>query len=157
MLRAATAAALASTAVATTLDAQGQRLREVPLRDGMEITESVRIRPGIYRFEGRPGLDHPIVTIRGRNITVDLTDVVLEGSSPDADPDTPVGLGIHIDGMDLSHQWKPRLLFGAAMYLEDVHRGRIQGNRARQGKHGLLMTRTDSLGIRDNDFTALRA
>lgn len=77
---------------------------------------------------------------------------------------------------DLSHNWKPRLFslvgheslvdwmsfhqnekeewkrFGAAIYLEDVKGGLIRGNRAEQGMSGLLMTRTDSLTVRDNTF-----
>ena len=78
---------------------------------------------------------------------------------------------------DLSFNWKPRLFslveheslvdwlsfhnnearewmrFGAAVYLEDVHGGEIRGNRARQGMNELLITRSDSLTIRDNDFS----
>jgi hypothetical protein len=77
---------------------------------------------------------------------------------------------------DLSHNWKPRLFslvgheslvdwmsfhqnekeewkrFGAAIYLEDVKGGLIRGNRAEQGMSGLLMTRTDSLTVRENTF-----
>ncbi len=182
-------------------------VREVPLRPGMVITESVRIRPGTYRIAASAGTERPLVTIRGRNITVDLTGVVLEGTPPTADPDAAQGLAIRIDGgeqvtlrggrirgyrfavlaertrgltlsgMDLSRQWKPRLFslmaheslvdwmsfhqnekrewmrFGAAIYLEDVRGGLIEGNRALQGMNGLLMTRSDSLQIRNNDFS----
>jgi len=77
---------------------------------------------------------------------------------------------------DLSHNWKPRLFslvghesiadwlsyhqnekrewmrFGAAIYLEDVKGGEIRGNHAEQGMNGLLMTRTDSMIVRDNVF-----
>lgn len=78
---------------------------------------------------------------------------------------------------DLSHGWKPRLFslvghesivdwlsyhhnddrewmrYGAAIYLEEVRGGEIRGNRAVQGMNGLLMTRTDSVTIRDNELT----
>ena len=78
---------------------------------------------------------------------------------------------------DLSYGWKPRLFsqvgqeslvdwlsyhanedrewmrFGAALYLEDVRGGAITGIRAVQGMNGLLMTRSDSLLIRGNDFS----
>ena len=78
---------------------------------------------------------------------------------------------------DLSYSWKPRLFsmleheslvdwlsfhnneerewmrFGAAVFLEGVRGGELRGNRAVQGMNGLLMTRTDSLMIRDNDFS----
>jgi parallel beta-helix repeat protein len=188
------------------LAAQGAH-REVPLRAGMVITESVRIRPGTYRLAATAGTDRPLITIRGRNITVDLSGVVLEGTPPTADPDVAQGLAIRVDGgenitlrggrirgyrfavlaertrglrlsgMDLSNQWKPRLFslmaheslvdwmsfhqnekrewmrFGAAIYLEDVKGGVIEGNRAVQGMNALLMTRSDSLQIRDNDFS----
>jgi nitrous oxidase accessory protein NosD len=77
---------------------------------------------------------------------------------------------------ELSYGWKPRLFslvgheslvdwlsyhnnesrewmrFGAAIYLEDVRGGAVRGNRAVQGMNGLLMTRTDSLRIEENDF-----
>jgi parallel beta-helix repeat protein len=76
---------------------------------------------------------------------------------------------------DLSYGWKPRLFsqvhheslvdwlsfhdnedrqwlrFGAAVYLEDVKTGELRGNRAVQGMNGLLLTRTDSVVVRDND------
>jgi len=78
---------------------------------------------------------------------------------------------------DLSHNWKPRLFslvgheslidwlsfhqnekrewmrFGAAIYLEDVIGGEIRDNRAEQGMNALLMTRTDSVLVRDNVFS----
>ena len=42
--------------------------------------------------------------------------------------------------------------FGAAIYLEDVRGGELRGNRAEQGMNALLMTRTDSVTVRDNVF-----
>jgi len=84
-------------------------------------------------------LDHPAVTIRGSNITVDFTGVTLRGGEPDRDPDTYTGLAVlvdggenvtiksltargykigilarhtkrlHITGADLSYNWKQRL------------------------------------------------
>ena len=78
---------------------------------------------------------------------------------------------------DLSHNWKPRLYssvehesladwlsfhqnekdewmrFGAAIYLRDVRSGEVRGNTARQGMNALLMTRTDSLLVWNNDFS----
>ncbi len=82
-----------------------------------------------------------------------------------------------LEGNDFSHNWKPRLFslvehesladwlsyhknekdewlrFGAGIYLADVRGGSITGNRVEQGMNGLLMVRTDSLAIRDNDFS----
>ncbi len=78
---------------------------------------------------------------------------------------------------DLGHNWKPRLYslvehesladwlsfhhneqdewlrFGAAMYLADVTGGTIAGNHVTQGMNALLLVRSDSLAIRDNDFS----
>lgn len=85
--------------------------------------------------------------------------------------------GLHLVENDLSYGWKPRLFsqlsheslldwlsfhnnesrewmrFGAAVYLEDVHGGEVRGNRAVQGMNALLMTRTDSLSIQNNNFS----
>ena len=85
--------------------------------------------------------------------------------------------GLALTGNDLSHNWKPRLFsqlgheslvdwlsfhqnekrewmrFGAAIYLEDVRGGTISDNRAVHGMNALLMTRSDSMTIRDNEFT----
>ena len=78
---------------------------------------------------------------------------------------------------DLSHNWKPRLFslvehesladwlsyhknehsewqrFGAGIYLEDVKTGTVRGNRVEQGMNGLMLVRTDSLDVRNNDFS----
>lgn len=84
--------------------------------------------------------------------------------------------GLVLRANDVSHNWRPRLFslveheslvdwlsfhhneagewlrFGAGIYLDDVHRGTVQGNRAEQGMNGLLLTRSDSLRILDNTF-----
>jgi parallel beta-helix repeat protein len=78
---------------------------------------------------------------------------------------------------DLSNNWKPRLFslieheslvdwlsfhrnetrewlrFGAAIYLEGVTGGELRGNTVTSGMNGLLMVRSDSLQIGDNDFS----
>jgi parallel beta-helix repeat protein len=78
---------------------------------------------------------------------------------------------------NLSFNWKPRLYslvehesltdwlsyhqnekdewmrFGAATYLVDVRGGEVRGNTVHQGMNGLLMTRTDSLLVWNNDFS----
>src|SRR5688572_9207460 len=79
--------------------------------------------------------------------------------------------------IDLSDNWKPRLFsritheslvdwlsyhknengewrrFGAGVALEGVHRGLVRGLTVRQGMNGLMLTRTDSLRIEQNDFS----
>lgn len=83
--------------------------------------------------------------------------------------------GLQLLDNDVSYGWKPRLFslvgheslidwlsfhdnedrqwmrFGAAVYLEDVKGGELRGNTARQGMNGFLLTRTDSVVVRDND------
>ncbi|HEY7232672.1 MAG TPA: right-handed parallel beta-helix repeat-containing protein [Gemmatimonadaceae bacterium] len=78
---------------------------------------------------------------------------------------------------DLSHNWRPRLYsvleheslvdwlsfhhneqnewlrFGAAMYLEGVRGGEIRDNIVSQGMNALLMTRSDSMLVWNNDFS----
>lgn len=80
-------------------------------------------------------------------------------------------------GNDLSYGWKPRLFslvqheslvdwlsfhknehdewlrFGAGIYLDGVRGGELRSNRAEQGMNALLMTRTDSLLVVENDFS----
>jgi parallel beta-helix repeat protein len=85
--------------------------------------------------------------------------------------------GFHLSDSDLSYNWKPRLYslveheslvdwlsfhdneddewlrFGAGIFLDGVTGGEIAGTTVRQGMNGLLMNRTDSLTVRDNDFS----
>jgi parallel beta-helix repeat protein len=82
-----------------------------------------------------------------------------------------------LDSNDFSHNWKPRLFslvehesladwlsyhkndkdewlrFGAGIYLADVRAGTITGNRVEEGMNGLMLVRSDSLEIRDNNFS----
>lgn len=82
-----------------------------------------------------------------------------------------------LDSNDLSYSWKPRLFsvveheslndwlsyhkneneewlrFGAGLYLRGISGGRITGNTVRQSMNGLLLSHSDSLDIRDNDFS----
>lgn len=85
--------------------------------------------------------------------------------------------GLEIRNSDLSHNWKPRLFslveheslvdwlsfhnnegnewlrFGAAIYLDNVSGGLIQGTTVTQGMNALLMNRVDHLTVRDNNFS----
>jgi parallel beta-helix repeat protein len=105
---------------------------------GMVITRTMTLPAGHYTLASAD-YDHPAITIRGSNLTVDFTDVVLRGGPADADPDGFTGLAVLIDGgenvtinnlrahgykigvlargsrnlhithADLSYNWKPRL------------------------------------------------
>lgn len=75
-----------------------QAPQDVTLTAGQVITTSVKVRPGTYRLTG--SIDRPALTIRGSNIIVDMTGVVIEGAHPHADPDGYLGTGVRIDGGD---------------------------------------------------------
>jgi parallel beta-helix repeat protein len=105
---------------------------------GMVITRTMTVPAGTHPIASAD-LDHPAITIRGSNITVDFSGVTLRGGRADADPDTFTGLAVlvdggenvtiknlhahgykigvlarktsrlHITGADLSYNWKPRL------------------------------------------------
>lgn len=175
------------------------------LTPGMVITRSVKLTPRVYRLPST-SVDSAAITIRGDNITVDLTGVTLLGTDSTADPDQARGLAIHIDGgrnvrvigarirgykigllatgtrnlvlqnLDAGYNWKPRLYslvehesladwlsfhqnekrewfrYGAGIYLEDVKGGEVRASQVTQGMNGLMLVRSDSLLIRDNDF-----
>ena len=85
--------------------------------------------------------------------------------------------GLEIRNSDLSHNWKPRLFslieheslvdwlsfhnneanewlrFGAAIFLDNVSGGLVQGNTVTQGMNALLMNRVDHVTVRDNNFS----
>jgi parallel beta-helix repeat protein len=85
--------------------------------------------------------------------------------------------GLTLEGVDASYTWKPRLFslleheslvdwqsyhhnehdewlrWGAAVYLENVRGGTVRGCRAVQGANGLMLVRTDSVEVADNDFS----
>ena len=85
--------------------------------------------------------------------------------------------GLELIDNDLSHNWKPRLFslveheslvdwmsfhknekrewlrFGAGIYLEGVRGGELRGNRVEQGHNGVMLTRSDSLRIHDNQLS----
>jgi hypothetical protein len=85
--------------------------------------------------------------------------------------------GLELSDNTLSDSWKPRLFsvveheslndwlsyhhndhgewmrFGAGLYLERVVGGALRRNTVRRSMNGLLLTHSDSLSIRDNDFS----
>jgi len=85
--------------------------------------------------------------------------------------------GLVLEAVDASYGWKPRLFslveheslvdwqsyhhdehdewlrWGAGFYLAGVTGGEVRGCRAVQGANGLMLVRTDSVVIRDGDFS----
>ena len=197
---------LAALACAATVSV-AQPVPVITPRAGLVITQSVKVRPGVYRLRAPASLDSALLTIRGTDITVDLRGVTFVGSPVDSAPDAGQGTAIRIDGgtqirvrgltargyrvgilargtraltldsNNLSYSWKPRLFsvvaheslndwlsyhkneqdewlrFGAGIYLSRVTGGTLRGNTVRQSMNGVLLTRTDSLDIRDNDLS----
>ena len=63
-------------------------------RVGLVITRSVRLLPGRYRLTAPRSLDSAVIVVRGDNITLDMRDVILEGTAPTAEPDEGRGVAI---------------------------------------------------------------
>lgn len=138
-----------------TVDMRGVRLEGLAPEADPDLAQGIAIRVDGGRR----------VTVRGATIRGYRFAILARGTR-----------GLTLEDNELSHNWKPRLFsqvgheslvdwlsfhqnergewlrFGAAIYLEDVTGGTIRGNRAVQGMSALLMTRTDSLTIRDNTF-----
>ena len=113
--------------------------QSVPFTSGMTITHSVKIRPGHY---SAPAGDSAAITVRGSDITLDLTGVELIGTADREHPDRFAGTALRVTGgrnitikgmhargykvgiiargvtrlslldNDLSYNWKPRLYSG---------------------------------------------
>src|SRR5688572_2698207 len=111
----------------------------IELRPGLVITQSGRIKPGIYHFPAPTSTDSSLITVRGDDIELDFTGVTIQGTRVSADPDQGQGVAIRIEGgknieirnarirgfkigilardvrglrligNDASHNWKPRL------------------------------------------------
>jgi len=61
---------------------------------GMKITSSTLIQPGVYPLNTISTA--PLMEIAGENITVDMKDVILQGSNDKTRPDEFYGVAIHI-------------------------------------------------------------
>jgi hypothetical protein len=113
----------------------------VSLKTGMVLTRGAAIAAGEYKLSSAD-FDHPALTIRGSNLTIDFAGATLRGASASADPDSFAGVAVfvdggenvtirnltargykvgilargarrlHITGSDLSYNWKSRLYSG---------------------------------------------
>ena len=90
-------------------------------KPGLVVKASARVRPGTYPFASQ-GLK-PALTVRGDGITVDFTGVVLRGTSPNVPPDARRGLGLLVEGRNVTikglhaHGYKIGLLARSAKGL----------------------------------------
>jgi parallel beta-helix repeat protein len=64
---------------------------------GAVITRTTTIAAGAYVLPSADR-DHPAITIRGSNLTVDFSAVTVQGAIPGTDPDTFTGVALLIDG-----------------------------------------------------------
>jgi parallel beta-helix repeat protein len=113
-------------------------LLQRPVTSGTVITRTVTLPAGVH-VVASPDIDHPAITIRGSNLTVDFSGVTLQGGRSDTEPNRFTGVAVlvdggenvtirnltargykigvlgrrstrlHITGADLSYNWKPRL------------------------------------------------
>lgn len=103
----------------------------VTLTAGMVIDRSVTFEPGTYRLASA-SLDTPVLTIRGRDLVIDLEGVELVGSSGEAAPDTFAGVALLVDGGE---------------------RITIRNARIRGYKVGILARGVTRLSLFDNDVS----
>jgi len=76
---------------------------EIDLKDGLVITESVVVKKATYQIPNTSDDGQSAaITIRGKNITVDFNDATLRGSSPDALPSDRNGVGVRIEGENVT-------------------------------------------------------
>ena len=139
-----------------TVDFGGATIEGMPPGDDPDLASGVGIR-----VDG--GRNVRIVNLRVRGYKVGI---LVRGTT-----------NLTIERVDASNNWKPRLFslveheslvdwlsfhhnekgewmrFGAAFFLEGVTGGAIRESRAEQGMNALIMTRTNGMEVRDNDFS----
>src|SRR6476469_9372573 len=64
---------------------------------GTILTESAVIAAGDHLLPSAD-LDHPAITIRASNVTIDFSGAVLRGAHAGADPDSLAGVAVLVDG-----------------------------------------------------------
>ena len=115
------------------LAAQGRpHLPVVRPHTGMVVSSSTRIAPGTYLLAPPGDTPRGAITVRGRDVTLDLTGVTLLGTDSLADPDAGTGIAILVDG-------------GANI--------RITGGRIRGYKVGIMARGTRGLRLEENDLS----
>jgi Right handed beta helix region/PA14 domain len=80
-------------------DRQLSASSQVSPSSGAILTNSATFAAGEHRLVSRD-LDHPAITIRASNVTIDFSGAVLRGADPDADQDTFTGVAVLVDGGD---------------------------------------------------------
>lgn len=70
--------------------------QEKPLVKGMKISQTMKIKKGIYKFDAADNMEQSVILIEGNNITIDFNDVTLKGSNNKRNPDEFTGIGLMI-------------------------------------------------------------
>ena len=74
----------------------------IELKNGLVITASAQVKTAFYTFDGTDSLNHPVIIIRGNNITVDFNNAELHGSNDKQLPNQFYGLAILITGNNIT-------------------------------------------------------
>lgn len=95
---------------------------------GLVVGSTARVKPGTYLLKSTGA---PVLTVKGSGIVVDFTGVVLRGSAGSAMPDTRAGLGVRVEGRNVT----------------------IKGLHAHGYKIGLLASHVNDLKLVDCDLS----
>lgn len=121
----------------------------IPIRAGLVIERTTRLRRGTYRVASA-GVDTPVITIRGSNIDLDLSGVELVGSSEAATPDQYKGLAILIDGGEYITLRNARIRgFKVGILARNVKDLRLSGNDASRNWKQRLYSRVEKESLVD--------
>jgi hypothetical protein len=77
-------------------------LPPLTLCPGMVISHSVKVKPLNYSFTATDEIRTPILTVRGKHITVDFSGATLRGSDENSPPDRRSGLALKVEGEDIT-------------------------------------------------------
>jgi hypothetical protein len=88
--------------LALALGADSAPTTPVKLTQGLVITKSCTLTKGAYLLPSPESLDKPAITVRGDGITVDFGGAVLRGTPAATDPDKRVGLGVLVQGKNVT-------------------------------------------------------
>src|SRR5258705_7852706 len=73
-----------------------QQREEKSLMKGMKITQTTKIKKGVYKIDAVDNIEQSLILIEGNNITVDFNNAILKGSNAKKNPDEFFGIGVMI-------------------------------------------------------------
>ncbi len=105
---------------------------EVSLSKGMQINQSVQIKPAAYQFPGADSLKPAVITIEGNDILLDFKGAIMDGAREGQKPNEFSGLGI---------------------LIQNSSKVTIKNLTIKGYKVALMAENVDSLAIIDCDFS----